>query len=83
MIELTADELSLVQHALACYLPQAKVTAFGSRMRRWPFGRGCRPFSGMALAIEFAEPRTDEALAEVRADLEDSSLPWRVNIMPT
>ncbi len=75
---------ALVLGLLATRLPGADVFAFGSRVRHWPFGRGSKPYSDLDLAVWPADLSTpgntsiDLALAALRADLEESALPWRV-----
>lgn len=85
-LDIAPSQLGLVLALLATRLPGADVFAFGSRVRRWPFGRGSKPYSDLDLAVWPADlgtdgnPSVDLALAELRADLEDSALPWRVDV---
>lgn len=53
---------------------------FGSRVSGWPFGHGPKPYSDLDLAVWSAHPQLDLALAKLRADFEDSNLPWRVDV---
>ena len=82
-LDIAQPQLDLVLGLLSSRLPDAIVFAFGSRVRNWPFGRGSKPYSDLDLAIWPATPRNaglDLALAELKADLEDSALPWRVDV---
>ncbi len=80
MLEISEPQLALVRQMLAQRLPGATVQAFGSRVRGWPFGRGCKTYSDLDLAIWPADGPAELALAELRADFEDSNLPWRVDV---
>jgi len=80
MLDLTAEQLALVQRLLHQRLPHAKAMAFGSRVRNWPFGRGPKPYSDLDIALFGLTPADTLALAHLRADLDDSALPWRVDI---
>lgn len=82
-LDIAQPQLDLVLGLLGIRLPDAIVFAFGSRVCNWPFGRGSKPYSDLDLAIWPATPNNaglDLALAELRADLEDSALPWRVDV---
>jgi predicted nucleotidyltransferase len=83
MLELDANHWATVQQVLAHRIPGATVIAFGSRVRGWPYGQGCKPYSDLDLAIEAVAQDAHSlalALAEMRADFDDSSLPWRVDV---
>ena len=80
MLDIAPPQLALVRQMLAQRLPGATVQAFGSRVNGWPFGRGSKAYSDLDLAIWPADGTTDLALAELRADFEDSQLPWRVDL---
>jgi predicted nucleotidyltransferase len=80
MLEITAPQLALVQRLLQQRLPRARVMAFGSRVAGWPFGRGAKPFSDLDLALFGLQSNDTLGLAHLRADLEESSLPWRVDL---
>lgn len=82
-LDVAPPQLGLVLGLLASRLPGADVFAFGSRVRHWPFGRGSKPYSDLDLAVwpaHESDPDLGLALAELRADLEDSALPWRVDV---
>lgn len=81
MLEIAPVHLTLVRRLVANRLPGLGVIAFGSRVARWPFGRGIKPYSDLDLAVIANSAPDDLALAELRADLEESSLPWRVDIV--
>ena len=80
MLDIAPPQLALVRQMLARRLPGATVQAFGSRVTGWPFGRGSKTYSDLDLAVWPADGTTDLALAELRADFEDSNLPWRVDL---
>ena len=85
-MDITQPQLDLVIGLVAGRLPGATIVAFGSRVRNWPYGHGSKPYSDLDLAVWPTRPDTpgkstiDLALAELRADLEDSALPWRVDV---
>lgn len=82
MLDVDTPSLATVQALVAARLPHATVTAFGSRVRGWPFGRTSKPYSDLDLAVwpDPGDPGLELALAELRADFEDSALPWRVDL---
>jgi predicted nucleotidyltransferase len=68
--------LGLIQQRL----PYCTATAFGSRVSEWP-ARGVRKkHSDLDIALWGLQPADDLALAHLRADFEDSALPWRVDL---
>lgn len=71
-------ELALLRTLLTQHLPGCEVRLFGSRVVGWPGSRGVKPHSDVDLAVSGAP--SDLALAELRADLEESDLPWRVDV---
>ena len=80
MLDITAEQQAQVQGFLHLRLPNATARAFGSRVLDWPFGRGPKPYSDVDVAL-FGLLQTDaQALAHLRADLEESPLPWRVDL---
>jgi hypothetical protein len=80
MLDISTSQVEQVQRLLHLRLPHATALAFGSRVLDWPFGRGPKPYSDLDIAL-FGVVQTDaQALAHLRADLEDSPLPWRVDI---
>lgn len=80
MLDASPAQQALVQRLIAQRLPHASAMAFGSRVVRWPFGRGPKPYSDLDIALWGLRPTDAAALAHLRADLEDSNLPWRVDI---
>jgi len=76
MLDLTAQQLSLARGLLARHLPDREVRAFGSRVS----GRAWR-YSDPDLAVMGGEPLPDLVLATLRADFEDSELPFRVDLL--
>lgn len=71
---------ALVRQLIAQRLPHASAVAFGSRVVPWPFGRGPKTYSDLDIALWGLRPTDAAALAHLRADLEESSLPWRVDL---
>lgn len=80
MLDITAAQKVLLLRLLAQRLPHVSAMAFGSRVAGWPFGRGAKPYSDLDIAIWGLRSCDDQALAHVRADLEESALPWRVDL---
>ena len=80
MLDITATQQALVHQLLNQRLPHATAMAFGSRVADWPFGRGPKPYSDLDIALFGLVPADAQALAHLRADLEESQLPWRVDL---
>lgn len=80
MLDITITQQAQVQHLLRQRLPQATALAFGSRVLDWPFGCGPKPYSDLDIALFGLAQADTQALAHLRADLEESPLPWRVDI---
>ncbi|MCK9215788.1 MAG: nucleotidyltransferase domain-containing protein [Rhodoferax sp.] len=80
MLELAATQLQQIQHLLAQRLPHVYAVAFGSRIKGWPSGHGSKPYSDLDIALWGVRSVDDIALANLRSDLEESSLPWRVDV---
>jgi predicted nucleotidyltransferase len=76
MLDLTPDQLALVRGLLARHVPDRQVRAFGSRVK----GRA-RRWSDLDLVAMGREALPDLALAHLPADLEDSDLPFRVDLL--
>lgn len=76
MLDLTPAQLALVRDLLARHLPGREVRAFGSRVT----GRN-RRYSDLDLLILGDAPVPALTLARLRADLEDSDLPFRVDLL--
>ena len=80
LLEVNAAQLAQVQHLLQQRLPHTAAIAFGSRVTHWPFGRGSKTYSDLDIALLGLAQTDLPALAHLRADLEESALPWRVDI---
>lgn len=80
LLDITPAQRQQVQDLLARRLPGVTALAFGSRVAGWPYGSAAKPCSDLDLALFGLAPSDDLALAHLRADLEDSALPWRVDI---
>lgn len=75
MLDLTEDQLAVLRTLLARRVPACEVRAFGSRVT----GRS-RPHSDLDLVIMTPQPLSDLTRSELRADLEESDLPFRVDV---
>ena len=80
MLDVTALQQDQVQRLLGLRLPHVTAMAFGSLVAGWPFGRGAKTYSDLDIALWGLRKTGDIALAHLRADLEESSLPWRVDL---
>lgn len=80
MLDITATQQALVQQALKLRLPGTTALAFGSRVTGWPFGRGPKPHSDLDIVLFGLGQNNALDVAHLRADLEESPLPWRVDI---
>jgi predicted nucleotidyltransferase len=76
MLELSPSQRDTVRRILARHVPEREVRAFGSRVT----GRAWR-YSDLDLVVMGAEPLPDLTLADLRADFEDSDLPFRVDLL--
>jgi uncharacterized protein len=76
MLDLTPAQLATVRAVLARRVPEREVRAFGSRVT----GRAWR-YSDLDLVVMGAAPVPELTLAHLRADFEDSDLPFRVDVM--
>jgi uncharacterized protein len=76
MLDLTPDQLLLLRAIFVARLPQREVRAFGSRATGL-----AKPHSDLDLVVMGEEPIPDLVLAELHADLEDSDLPFRVDVL--
>lgn len=76
MLDLTPDQLETVRRILARHLPNRRARAFGSRVT----GRTWR-YSDLYLLVMGSAPTPDLMLASLRADSEDSNLPFRVDLV--
>ncbi|NCN71182.1 MAG: nucleotidyltransferase domain-containing protein [Betaproteobacteria bacterium] len=80
MLELATRHQQQIQHLLLARLPHVTAVAFGSRVTGWQHGGSPKPYSDLDIALWGVRPTDDIALAHLRADLEESALPWRVDI---
>lgn len=76
MIDLAPADLALVRRLVQQHLPGRRVQVFGSRSA----GRA-KPFSDLDLAVVDDAGLSGEALADLRAALDDSELPIRVDLL--
>jgi predicted nucleotidyltransferase len=80
MLDITPQQHALLLHLLEQRLPHVRAVAFGSRVAGWPFGRGAKAYSDLDIALWSLRPSDEIALAHLRADLEESALPWSVDL---
>ena len=73
-------QLALVLDLIQRRLPHCTAIAFGSRVIDWPAGGTTKKYSNLDIALWGLRPADDLALAHLRADFEDSALPWRVDL---
>ena len=76
MLDLTPEELALLPAILSRRLPDAEVRAFCSRLT----GRA-KPYPELDLVVMGDAPVDDLTLAGLPADLEESDLPFRVDVV--
>lgn len=76
MIDLREGHLKLLREMLLRRLPGLDVRAFGSRVT----GRS-KPHSDLDLVVMTDAPLGAVTLAELRADLDESDLPFRVDVV--
>jgi predicted nucleotidyltransferase len=76
MIDLTPKQLDILRDLLASRVPDREVRAFGSRV-----SGQARRLSDLDLVVMGEEPVPELVLANLRADLEDSDLPFRVDLL--
>jgi type I restriction enzyme S subunit len=77
MTELNDAHLTLVRRIVTRRLPGREVRIFGSRARG-----DAKPWSDLDLTVLDETPISDLALAEARADFEESDLPFGVDLVP-
>ena len=73
-LAVTAEDLAVLESLLRQYLPEVEAWAFGSRVT----GRA-RPASDLDLVV-FAKPEQAARVADLREALEESDLPFRVDL---
>lgn len=76
MLDIAPKQRDSVRRILAHHVPEREVRAFGSRVT----GRAWR-YSDLDLVIMGAEPLPGLTLARLRADCEDSDLPFRIDVL--
>lgn len=80
MLDVPDGHLALVRSLIQQRLPHCTATAFGSRVSAWPTRGASKKYSDLDIALWGLQPSDDLALAHLRADFEDSALPWRVDL---
>ncbi|MCY4170617.1 MAG: restriction endonuclease subunit S [Bacteroidetes bacterium] len=76
VIDLSPDHWKIVREALRLHVPDYQVVAFGSRAT-WT----AKDYSDLDLAILSEDPLPVSTLAALREDLEESILPFRVDVI--
>lgn len=76
MIILSDQQLKIVQNILQKHLPSKEVLVFGSRVN----GK-TKPYSDLDLCIINEQPLSLQQLGNLREDLSNSDLPFRVDIV--
>ncbi|MES2615664.1 MAG: nucleotidyltransferase domain-containing protein [Bdellovibrionota bacterium] len=76
MIFAEEKHLSIVRIILKKYVPNAAIKVFGSRVNGNP-----KLYSDLDLAIDAKEQISLLTLAKIEHDFEESSLPFRVDVM--
>ena len=76
MIHLSEKQASLVRLILGHHLPRGEAWIFGSR-----YHGGARNFSDLDLAIKSDRPLTLDELGLISEAFENSSLPFRVDVV--
>lgn len=80
MLDVSANHRALVLGLIRQRLPHCTAMAFGSRVAGWPSQGAAKRYSDLDIALWGLSPTDDVALAHLRADLEESALPWRVDL---
>ena len=75
-IQISLDQMNIVIDLFAKYLPDVQVWAFGSRAK-WT----ARPYSDLDLALLCASKINPKQLSQLRYALEESRLPFTVDIL--
>jgi uncharacterized protein len=76
MLDLEPRHLELVKTIIRRHVPHARLIAFGSRVKGT-----AKKFSDLDLALEADRPLTMQAFALLEADLEESDLPIKVDVI--
>lgn len=80
MLDVSASHLALVLGLIRQRLPHCTAIAFGSRVEGWPSRGSAKRYSDFDITLWGLSPSDDLALAHLRADFEESALPWRVDL---
>ncbi len=75
LLAVTPEQRSLLEGLLRTHIPGVKVWAFGSRVRG-----AARPESDLDLVV-FSGPEEAGSVAQLREALEESNLPFRVDVL--
>jgi predicted nucleotidyltransferase len=76
-VHVDAEELALVRQILAAHLPEeVRTSVFGSRAGGVP-----KRFSDLDLVLEGPEPLSLSLLARLAEAFDESSLPWKVDLI--
>jgi uncharacterized protein len=75
-LELSANELLLVQEILRRHLPDREILVFGSRATQ-----KAKPFSDLDLAILGNQPVPSEVMADLKEAFDESVLSFKVDLL--
>jgi len=75
MFQIADDQLAEIRRILTCYVPDARVVAFGSRV----LGTA-RRYSDLDLAVYVRGGLASAVLASLREAFQDSDLPFTVDV---
>jgi predicted nucleotidyltransferase len=76
MIDISAEQLSIVLSILQAYVPNCEVRVFGSRYKQTS-----RDYSDLDLVIVGAAKLDLNVLADIKEAFEESNLPYRVDLL--
>lgn len=75
-IDVSVRDLEQIRDILRKHLPDRKVAAFGSRVTG-----SAKPFSDLDLVVMGEQPIPTAALANLREELDESDLPFKVDLV--
>jgi predicted nucleotidyltransferase len=76
-VDITPEQMAIVQGILKDHLPKGTLAwAFGSRVTC-----KAKPFSDLDIALEGAVPLPADVLIDLKEAFEQSSLPWKVDVI--
>jgi predicted nucleotidyltransferase len=76
LIDVSSEQLEIIQRILKKHVPKHIVWAFGSRVQGKP-----KPYSDLDLAIIGDKPLSLAITAALKEDFSESDLPWKVDVV--